>query len=272
MKSEKIKTFLKFYVISVLLFVLFVQIPFIRSFLTRADLFFNDIHFNIKEFDDKKINDIVIIDIDEKSINKLGRFSSWPLEYYGKAVDYAAQGGAKLIAFDIFFTEPDRLNKNIVNLYVNNLKGKFKVDSTTLSDIIKSLDTEHEFAYSLKKSNRTVLAAFDDFNIEEFKKVDLPDNLTRFNIDTTQYIPKFKQFNSPNFPITSLATASHKLGFAHISPDDDGTTRHYDTFFKYDNKLVVNFSMQLVLDYLGISIRFRLQEPMLFCIIKKMLN
>ncbi len=265
MKSEKIKTFLKFYVISVLLFVLFVQIPFIRSFLTRADLFFNDIHFNIKEFDDKKINDIVIIDIDEKSINKLGRFSSWPLEYYGKAVDYAAQGGAKLIAFDIFFTEPDRLNKNIVNLYVNNLKGKFKVDSTTLSDIIKSLDTEHEFAYSLKKSNRTVLAAFDDFNIEEFKKVDLPDNLTRFNIDTTQYIPKFKQFNSPNFPITSLATASHKLGFAHISPDDDGTTRHYDTFFKYDNKLVVNFSMQLVLDYLGIdSVSFTRTNAVLY--------
>ncbi|MFH0736013.1 MAG: adenylate/guanylate cyclase domain-containing protein [bacterium] len=265
MKSEKVKTFLKFYIVSVVLFVLFVQIPFIRSFLNRADLFFNDIHFNIKEFEAKKINDIVIIDIDEKSINKLGRFSSWPLEYYGTAVDYACEGGAKLIAFDIFFTEQDRLNKNIVNLYVDNLKEKFKVDSTTLSEIIQSLDTEKEFANSLKKSNRTVLAAFDDFNIEELKKVDLPDNLTRFKIDSTSYLPKFKEFNSPNFPITSLASASHKLGFAHISPDDDGTTRHYDTFFKYQNNLVVNFSMQLVLDYYGIdSVSFNRTNAILY--------
>lgn len=253
MKTEKILPFIKFYFVCLIIFLLFVQIPFIKSFLARADLFFNDLHFNVKEYNDNKINDIVIIDIDEKSINKLGRFSSWPLEYYGRVVDYAVSGGAKQIAFDIFFTENDRLNKNIVNLYVNNLKDKIKVDSTTLNEVISNLDTEQEFATSLKNANNTVLGAFDDFNVNEFVDVELPDNLTKFKIDTTKYIPSFKKLNLPIFPIPSLANSSYKLGFAHISPDDDGTTRHFDTFFKYGKYLVVNFSMQCVLDYYKID-------------------
>jgi adenylate cyclase len=253
MFKAKFKTFFKFYLISVIVCIILLQIPFVRSFLNRAELFFNDIHFNIKDYDTKKIDDIVVIDIDEKSINKLGRFSSWPLKYYANVVDIAKAGGAKYIAFDMFFTENDKLSNHIVNLYTNNLKNKFDIDSTTLSEIISSLDTEADFAYSLKAANNVILAAFDDFNITEFTEVELPTNLTTFNIDSSKYLPKFKKLNAPTFPIPSLANSAYKLGFAHISPDDDGTTRHYDTFFIYGNKLVVNFSMQCVLDLLKVD-------------------
>ncbi len=265
MKTEKILPFIKFYFVCLIIFLLFVQIPFIKSFLARADLFFNDLHFNVNQYEDKKINDIVVVDIDEKSITKLGRFSSWPLEYYGRVVDYVVSGGANYIAFDIFFTENDRLNKNIVNLYVENLKSKIKIDSVILEQVISNLDTEQEFAAALKRANNTVLGAFDDFNVNEFVEVELPENLTKFKIDSTKYIPAFKRLNLPIFPIPSLANSSYKLGFAHISPDDDGTTRHFDTFFIYGEYLVVNFSMQCMLDYYKIdSVGFESNTANLF--------
>ena len=273
MFKGKFYTFLKFYLVSVTVSILVLQIPFVRSFLGRAELFFSDIHFNIKDYDTKKIDSVVVIDIDEKSINKLGRFSSWPLQYYATVVDIAKAGGAKYIAFDMFFTEQDKLSGNIVNLYTNLLKRKFDIDSTKLSEIIASLDTEDSFAYSLKAANNVILASFDDFNITEFTEVEIPKNLTTFKIDSTKYLPKFKKLNSPNFPIPSLANNTYKLGFAHISPDDDGTTRHYDTFFIYGDKLVVNFSMQCVLDLFNVdSVSFSKQYAMLFSKNKNVLS
>ena len=82
------------------------------------------------------------------------------------------------------------------NYFFNLLKDKFNVDSTTISEIISSLDTEDSFAKSLIAANNVILASFDDFNVTEFSEVELPNNLTTFNIDTTKYLPKFKKLNS----------------------------------------------------------------------------
>ena len=48
----------------------------------------------------------VIAAIDEKSINKLGRFP-WPRSVWGRVVDRLTAEGAKVICFDVFFTEPE---------------------------------------------------------------------------------------------------------------------------------------------------------------------
>lgn len=265
MKKKGFINFIKVYAITAILGILILQFPFIRSFLLRAELFFNDIHFKVKDYNKEKIDDIIIIDIDEKSINKLGRFSSWPLKYYADVVSVAKQGGAKYIIFDIFFTEHDKLNNKIVTLYTNKLKTKFKVDSLTLNNIISSLDTEKDFADSIKAAGNVTLAAFDDFNVKEFNNVELPDNITIFNKNSFSYLPKFKEINSPTFPINTLAESAYKIGLAHISPDNDGTTRHFDTFFIYGDKLLLNFSMQCILDAFSIdSVNFIPQSVLLF--------
>ena len=48
----------------------------------------------------------VIATIDEKSINRLGRFP-WPRSTWGRVVDRLTEEGAKVIVFDVFFTEPE---------------------------------------------------------------------------------------------------------------------------------------------------------------------
>ncbi|HEX7319339.1 MAG TPA: adenylate/guanylate cyclase domain-containing protein [bacterium] len=50
---------------------------------------------------------IVIIDIDEASLAKLGRYQNWPRAYFAEVIDYLKPAAA--VGIDIFFAEPDTL-------------------------------------------------------------------------------------------------------------------------------------------------------------------
>lgn len=83
-------------------------------------LFLHVIHFKFFEILEVKTLDLhfairgpvppgpetVIAAIDEKSINRLGRFP-WPRSTWGRVVDRLAEEGAKVIVFDVFFSEPE---------------------------------------------------------------------------------------------------------------------------------------------------------------------
>lgn len=49
---------------------------------------------------------IVIVAIDDKSLAELGRFSSWPRSFHSQLLDILTDNGARIIAFDILFSEP----------------------------------------------------------------------------------------------------------------------------------------------------------------------
>jgi adenylate cyclase len=51
-------------------------------------------------------NKIVIVAIDDRSLEELGRFSNWPRTYHASLLDTLAGTGARIIAFDILFSEP----------------------------------------------------------------------------------------------------------------------------------------------------------------------
>jgi len=78
--------------------------------------------------------DIVIIGIDEKSVDILGRFSTWKRGYYSSLLEQLSKTDSKIIIFDIFFKNSDlneedlsfaqkiKDSKNIllVSLFLNN--------------------------------------------------------------------------------------------------------------------------------------------------------
>jgi len=235
--------------------ILFLQLAPVNGSINKINKFIYDLKFNISIAgrEKKKINDVVIIDLDEKSIQKLGRYSSWPIAYYGEIVNYISEGGAKAIAFDMFFTEADSLSSDIVSYYTNDVSKKLNLDKEDIYSVIKSLNTEKIFADALQNSNITTLGAFDNYFRDDLKQIELPQNMLQIPIENFSYLPKMKQITNPNLPIKTLSDKAHRIGFAHISPDDDGTTRHYEPMFIYDSLLVANFSFQLVLDALEID-------------------
>ena len=235
--------------------ILFLQLAPVNGSINKINKFIYDLKFNISIAgrEKKKISDVVIIDLDEKSIQKLGRYSSWPIAYYGEIVNYISEGGAKAIAFDMFFTEADSLSSDIVSYYTNDVAKKLNLDKKEIYSVIKSLNTEKIFADALQNSNITTLGAFDNYFRDDLKQIELPKNMLQIPIGKFSYLPKIKQITNPNLPIKTLSDKAYRIGFAHISPDDDGTTRHYEPMFIYDSLLVANFSFQLVLDALEVD-------------------
>lgn len=68
----------------------------------------------------KTARPVVIIDIDEKSLAKLGQWP-WPRTRIADLVDRLTALGAVVIAFDIVFAEPDRLNPGVAADTIRNL-------------------------------------------------------------------------------------------------------------------------------------------------------
>ncbi len=76
---------------------------------------------------------IVIVAIDDKSLEQLGRFSSWPRTYHSQLVDILANNGARTIVFDVLFSEtsPDddafaasiERAGNVILPFVSNVKA-----------------------------------------------------------------------------------------------------------------------------------------------------
>ncbi len=55
----------------------------------------------------KPVEEIIVIDIDETSLKKLGRYQNWPRAYFAEVIEYLQN--ARAIGIDIFFGEPDTL-------------------------------------------------------------------------------------------------------------------------------------------------------------------
>ncbi len=51
------------------------------------------------------IEDIVIVDVDQRSLEKLGSYAQWPRSHHAAVIDYLHADGAAVIAFDILFMD-----------------------------------------------------------------------------------------------------------------------------------------------------------------------
>jgi adenylate cyclase len=68
----------------------------------------------------KKVRPVTIIDIDEKSLAKFGQWP-WPRTRIADMVANLTKLGAVVIAFDVIFSEPDRLNPDVAADTFRNL-------------------------------------------------------------------------------------------------------------------------------------------------------
>ena len=164
----------------------------------------------------------VIATIDEKSINRLGRFP-WPRSTWGRVVDRLTEEGAKVIVFDVFFTEPE----------------------TVASDDL--------FQRAVMRSGRVVLPVVFDFTEGGYKESGFTDQKIDFlipsafmamkNTDVPFGIPKAKMA----LP-TLLRFSTYAKSMAHINmnPDIDGTLRWEMLAVEYQDDYYAPIGLQAV--------------------------
>jgi adenylate cyclase len=101
----------------------------------------------------KTARPVAIVDIDEASLAKLGQWP-WPRTRIADMVANLTKLGAVVIAFDVIFSEPDRLNPDAAADTFRNL------DEAT-RDKLRSLPSNDQVLADAMRRSRVVLGPVD---------------------------------------------------------------------------------------------------------------
>ena len=170
----------------------------------------------------------VIAAIDEKSINKLGRFP-WPRSVWGRVVDRLTEDGAKVIVFDVFFTEPE------------------------------DVESDDLFKRAIMRSGRVILPVVFDFSEAGYKESGFTDKKPESLVPSAYSVIKHKDesfypFQARRVLPTLLRFSSVANSLAHINmiPDADGTLRWEALAIGYHGDFYAPIGLQAAWLYRGL--------------------
>ena len=177
---------------------------------------------------DSPIEEIIIVDIDNRSLEKLGRFNQWPRNYHAQIIDYISSGGALALAFDVLFMEPD---------------ADPKEDSSLISATGQSNIVYHAMSFSQADSNNFLY---------EMRKAPDGFNTLRYSMNPSKMknivVGKVQRMDGK---IVGLYNKARGIGFANFLPDNDGVVRAMPMFVEFAGQMYPSLSMSVVMGVLG---------------------
>ncbi|MGH9510203.1 MAG: CHASE2 domain-containing protein, partial [Terriglobales bacterium] len=238
------------------------------AFVQNIELRSLDARFNLRG---KRATDpaIVIVDIDEKTLQREGAF---PISRsaYARLIDRLHASGARIIAFDVTFPTPE---KNSAVEVLEELRG---VGPSPLREKIAALqvarDNDRRLAESMKKSGNVILGHIF-LDKERATALDVAAAEAYFEIAWGEVFPRVipvktgKQFQigqaweevggpvsiAVEANIKPLAEAALSYGFFNNAPDADGTMRRSFLLYRYQElDWYPSLSFQVVREYLKI--------------------
>ena len=170
----------------------------------------------------KPPEDIVIAAIDEKSIDRLGRWP-WGRDIMAELVNKLKGLGARIIVFDIILSETEK------------------------NDAI--------LARAMADAGNVILPVFFEFDSES----DIPDEefITDSSFVNVKNFDRFNQYNpigakKITTPVSELGKSAIALGYVNTFPDDDGILRWEPLVIEYNGYLYPSITLQSAVKYLKI--------------------
>lgn len=239
------------------LFIYGMGIPFFHVIELKAF----DFHF-LSRGKIKTGNDVVIVAIDEKSLDRFGRWP-WPRTRIAELVQKLKSYEAKVVAFDIVFSEPDESSGiNIIRDLKNKLKDKDRQVTSVIEKIEKEADNDLTLASALKDNPSVILGYFFFTSQDEIKHLKdtqgkKAESIMSSRYSSVRYIEKTSSqpdvLNAlsveENIPV--IANAASDFGYFNIAPDSDGTVRWAPLVVKYKDDFYPHISLEAVRKYLG---------------------
>ena len=163
-----------------------------------------------------------IVDIDDESLRRLGQWP-WPRSIFAKLVERLHKGGAIVVAFDILFSEPDRLSpKRALATWPDTPEIK------ALREQAKHLPDNDEALAKAMRLGKTVTA----FALTNEKTKSLPQVKTGFGYGGYSPLPFIYVFEGGVPSIPTLTAAAAGNGAANWVPDRDQILRRVPTVFR----------------------------------------
>jgi adenylate cyclase len=198
----------------------------------------NDFMFKIRGTK-KDSGNVIIIDVDEKSIAKLGQWP-WSRDKIAQILNNLTDAGIGIIGFDVVFAEKDRSSPAKIvekfNIKVDQLPNYDNIFANTIASTptILGYQFELEDKKFIKHEEIDIPAIF----IERGKPKDLD---TVINANGTILNHKL------------LQESAYSSGFFNNVPDDGGVVRSVPLIIRYDGVLYPSLILEIVRASMGID-------------------
>ena len=174
--------------------------------------------------------DVVIVAIDEKSLLEFKRNGvvwKWPRDFYGALVRYLHKGGARAVAFDVLFSDPDIDRKGT-----------------------DAEQTDGAFAAAMKEAGNVVLAT----QLSAGRSLIVGDNaLVRPPRLMLGGAAGLEDYANAVLPIEPFQKSAFMVGAVNYSEDRDGILRRLPLFSEYRGKAIPHLGMAAYLTARWIS-------------------
>lgn len=241
-----------FIALSLILILYKSQFAYFYSFVNRIDGVIYDSLVKLNFQKRQQTARVVIIDIDDYSIQSQGRWP-WPRDKFVTLLNNLKKAGVTVVGFDIVFSEAE------IN-YAQGLKNKLiQIDYpkppqlsqiiTFLNEVSKKVDNDQAFASALRVND--VVLGYLFHHDASIRKGVLPKPLlngkSEFIDASALSIPAFQGYNGV---LELLLKAAPNSGFVSNIPDVDGVIRQGLLLANYDNQLYSSLALSLVMRYL----------------------
>ncbi len=208
-------------------------------------------------------NGICIVDIDERSLHKLGKYWNWDRSFHADMINALEKHDPAAIVFDVMFFDPD--DKNYVariDKLVDKCKGAnpgFSIPDNVYKPLISSIDYDQQFIDATRKGGNVFHAvmmadtsdysSFAQSQIQSMQTMAWHDSLHPMSALAPAPVVRQTVFDAKRvidgtFP--RLARAARDIGFVNIPPNSDGVIRQIPVLYGFGKNPPV---------YLPISVR-----------------
>ncbi|TCU66445.1 adenylate cyclase [Bradyrhizobium sp. R2.2-H] len=185
----------------------------------------------------KAVRPVTIVDIDDKSLAKLGQWP-WPRTRIADMIQNLTQSGAVAIGFDVVFSEPDRLNPDLVADQMRSL------DDATRAKL-RELPTNDQILAEAIKRSRVVLGETGQRAISSEIDKSLPFTgvATVGEEGAERFLFEFPGLLR-NVPVIEKAAAGR--GLFTIKTERDGLIRRVPMVMRAQGNIMPSLSLEIL--------------------------
>ncbi|WP_307734201.1 CHASE2 domain-containing protein [Pseudoalteromonas distincta] len=181
---------------------------------------------------------VVIIDIDEKSMQEQGRFP-WSRSKLADLVTKLSDAGVIVIAFDIFFSEQE---ENPVTKIMSEIPDLSKKYTIPFAEITKQVDADTKLASALSKNDTVLGFLLID---EQLTNQNLPAKNSVVWASEEHANSQINQFPGAIVNIPQLQNAATGTGFINAHIDEDGFIRKAALINRVGDKLYPSLALEV---------------------------
>jgi adenylate cyclase len=200
---------------------------------------------------------VAVILVDDRTLEEFGR---WPLSrvLFARALAMLDQAGAKVVAFDLLFTEPDEPVpgdlREAARRAAEALADEHNDRLRTALERLADSDHDHRFAAAMRASGRVLLPIGLSFVATPGEEPAWLFQSAYARFERSELPPMFPlRPKSAVLPIEILAVAAAGLGHITVAYDSDGAPRYDYAAFPFEADFLPSLSIRAAAAYLGVA-------------------